>query len=182
MSLIDKMRQRLFDVLDPNIKYTQEDFNNEFNQNSNINEIPKIIVVFTNSSKNKNPSYIKNKDSGFDIAADIENMLHTTTQNGEKIINLMPGERMLVSTGLSFNLPLNLELQIRTKSELAINNGIIVLDSPSTINNTFNKEIKILLYNTSKDSFIIKQGDYIATAVLFNALSDDVIQLKQNDK
>lgn len=76
-----------------------------------------------------------------------------------------PGERHLFRTGLKFEIPEGYECQIRPRSSLARQNGIIVFNSPSTIDSDFRGELAILLFNTSRQAFRIVQGDRIAQLV-----------------
>lgn len=89
-------------------------------------------------------------------------------------IELWPGERTLVPTGLCVALPLGHELQIRPRSGLALKRGITVLNTPGTIDEDYRGEIGVILLNASDpgnpedkaEPFIIKRGDRIAQAVL----------------
>lgn len=79
---------------------------------------------------------------------------------------LDPGERLLVSTGLHVQLPVGFEGQIRSRSGFALDQGIIVLNSPGTVDSDYRGELGVLLYNTSKDYVIIKRGYRIAQLVI----------------
>lgn len=81
---------------------------------------------------------------------------------------IAPGDRSLVGTGLKINLTPGMEAQVRPRSGLAAKNGITVLNSPGTIDSDYKGEIKIILYNTSKEFFTIEKGDRIAQLVLAN--------------
>jgi dUTP pyrophosphatase len=76
------------------------------------------------------------------------------------------GQRKLVGTGLRINLPKGTEGQIRPRSGLAAKFGITVLNSPGTIDEDYQGEIKIILYNTSHSTFSIEKGDRIAQLVV----------------
>jgi dUTP pyrophosphatase len=77
-----------------------------------------------------------------------------------------PGKRKLVGTGLRINLPNGTEGQIRPRSGLAAKHGITVLNSPGTIDEDYQGEIKVLLYNTSDGTFSLEKGDRIAQLVV----------------
>ena len=79
---------------------------------------------------------------------------------------LMPGERKLVSTGLTVNLPKNTEGQIRPRSGLAAKFGITVLNSPGTIDEDYKGELKVILYNSGDSTFSVEKGDRIAQLVV----------------
>lgn len=79
---------------------------------------------------------------------------------------LEPGERKLVGTGLKINLPSGTEGQVRPRSGLAAKHGITVLNSPGTIDEDYQGEIKVILLNTSNSTFSIEKGDRIAQLVV----------------
>lgn len=111
----------------------------------------KIQIV--NKSNNPLPQYQTKGAVGFDLQANED-------------WNLIPNEVALVQTGLYIAIPEGFEGQIRPRSGLAINNGITVLNSPGTIDSDYRGEIKIMLYNTSEESFAISKGDRIAQLVI----------------
>jgi dUTP pyrophosphatase len=99
------------------------------------------------------PQYQTAESAGFD--------LHSV----EDVV-LEAGERKLIGTGLSFEIPKGYEIQIRPRSGLAYKYGISVLNSPGTIDSDYRGEIKVLLINHSDTSFEIKVGDRIAQGVI----------------
>jgi dUTP pyrophosphatase len=74
--------------------------------------------------------------------------------------------RQLIPTGIVIDVPENHEIQIRSKSGLALNQGLFVLNSPGTVDQGYTGEIKVILFNTNKEEFIITKGMKIAQAVL----------------
>lgn len=81
-------------------------------------------------------------------------------------IKLYPGERALFKTGLSVEIPVGYEIQVRSRSGLALKHGIIVLNSPGTIDADYRGEIGVILYNADdSDGFVIKKGERIAQLV-----------------
>lgn len=85
-----------------------------------------------------------------------------TTEGG----TLAPGERKLFGTGLAFEIPVGLELQIRPRSGLAFKHGITVLNTPGTIDSDYRGEVKVLLINHGEQGFTIFEGDRIAQGVI----------------
>jgi len=79
---------------------------------------------------------------------------------------LKAGTYAVVTTGLSMELPVGYEAQIRPRSGLAAKNGVTVLNSPGTIDADYRGEVKIILINHGKDDFIIEVGDRIAQMVV----------------
>ncbi len=113
-----------------------------------------IGVDVKNISNNPLPEYKTKGASGMDVRAFLQ----------EPII-IKPGERSLVPTGLFFDLPENLEIQVRSRSGLAINSGIAVLNSPGTVDADYKGEVKVILINLGDKEFKINNGDRIAQLV-----------------
>jgi dUTP pyrophosphatase len=124
----------------------------------------KLPIKFINKSDNPSPTYAKVGDSGFDLRS---------TEGG----TLKPLERMLVPTGLFFELPDGYELQVRPRSGLAAKHGITVLNSPGTVDTGYRGEIKVILVNLSNDTFTFEKGDRIAQAVITSRVSSDFGEL-----
>ncbi|MBC8388184.1 MAG: dUTP diphosphatase [Candidatus Cloacimonetes bacterium] len=112
-----------------------------------------MTINVINTSDNKLPEYAKYGDSGMDIRS-----------NSELIIK--QHETKIVGTGLFLEIPYCYEIQIRPRSGLAFKNGITILNTPGTIDHGYRGEIKILLYNTNKNDFIVTKGMRIAQLVL----------------
>ena len=114
-----------------------------------------MVIKIINHSNNQLPSISTLGASGMDLRAFLD----------EPIV-LKSMERCLVPTGLYIEIPQGYEGQVRSRSGLAINNGIMVLNAPGTIDSDYRGEIKIILMNLSKDDFEIKNGDRIAQLVI----------------
>lgn len=117
--------------------------------------LEKIQVKILNKGICKSPEYQTEYSAGADICANIEHS-----------IEIKPLERVLISTGLFIELPINFEAQIRPRSGLALKHGITVLNSPGTIDADYRGEIKVLLINLGSDSFQVSPGDRIAQMVI----------------
>lgn len=101
------------------------------------------------------PSYATWGSAGFDLHAVIESDIIIKSQ-----------ERELIHTGIAIALPDGYEAQIRSRSGLALKNGIMVLNSPGTIDSDYRGEIMVILYNTGKEDFIVQRGMRIAQMVV----------------
>ena len=101
------------------------------------------------------PKYETAGSSGMDLAADID----------EKI-EIKPGDTQIIPTGLSVSIPLEFEIQIRPRSGLAAKHQLSVLNTPGTIDADYRGEIKVILINLGKKSFIVERGLRIAQMVL----------------
>lgn len=107
----------------------------------------------------KLPEYAHESDSGMDIFAYFE--------NGVAGISLAPLTRVLIKTGIKIAIPNGYEIQVRSKSGLALKEGLMVLNSPGTIDSEYRGEIGIIAYNSdSKYCATISHGQKIAQLVL----------------
>jgi dUTP pyrophosphatase len=117
----------------------------------------------------KSPSYAYETDSGFDLFSTIETILE-------------PLERVLIPTGLKIDIPENYEVQVRTKSGLAFNRGLMVLNSPGTVDQGYTGEIKVILFNASSQQNKIEKGMKIAQAVVCPVINGKWINLVRKEK
>jgi dUTP pyrophosphatase len=130
---------------------------------------PKKDVFYRKkTSEVKSPEYAYETDSGFDLYAT------------EEVI-LEPFGRALIPTGLFIDIPEGYEIQIRSKSGLAINQGLMVLNSPGTVDFGFLGEIKVILFNTNPHHITIPQGMKVAQAVLSPVLCGKWVNLIEKD-
>ena len=130
----------------------------------------KIDVI--NKSPNNLPVYAKQFDAGMDLRADFTRGVSDKTMSGaayDEVANtiiLFSGGRCIVPTGIFTAIPPGYEVQVRSRSGLAIKYGVIVLNSPGTIDTGYRNEWGVILMNCGEEPFIINQGDRIAQAVL----------------
>lgn len=82
---------------------------------------------------------------------------------------LTPGQVVAVPTGLQVEIPQGWELQVRPRSGLAFNHSLLVPNSPGTIDSDYRGELKVLLLNASRATFIVEPGMRIAQLVLSKA-------------
>ncbi len=101
------------------------------------------------------PSYATLGSAGFDLHAVIENDIIIKSQ-----------ERALIHTGIAIALPDGYEAQIRSRSGLAFKNGVVVLNSPGTIDSDYRGEIMVILYNSDEEDFVVQRGMRIAQMVV----------------
>lgn len=99
------------------------------------------------------PEYETTGSSGFDIRADKDYCIQT---NGTA----------LVKTGFSVAVPEGYELQIRSRSGLALKKSVFVLNGVGTVDSDYRSEIGVILHNSGENEFIIKKGDRIAQGVI----------------
>ena len=114
-----------------------------------------MTIKIINKSNHELPSYETIASAGLDLRANIS-----------ETIELKPLERCIVGTGLFIELPLGVEAQVRSRSGLAVKNGVCVLNSPGTIDADYRGEIGVVLVNLSKEDFSIINGERIAQLVI----------------
>lgn len=117
-------------------------------------------VQIVNKSSNPLPTYSTEYSAGMDLRANLKD-----EEGNDKAISIVPGERVLIPTGLYLSIPYGYEGQIRPRSGLAIKYGITVLNTPGTIDADYRGEICVCLINHSKHSFKIHHGDRIAQII-----------------
>ena len=115
------------------------------------------------------PKYNYGSDSGFDLYSSDE-------------IVIPPLGRALIPTGLSFDIKDGHEIQVRSKSGLAINQGLFVLNSPGTVDSGYLGEIKVILFNTNPEPLTIKKGMKVAQAVLCPVVNGKWVDLVKKTK
>jgi len=101
------------------------------------------------------PAYATEGAAGMDLLAAVD-----------VPVTIAPGERVLIPTGLAIALPAGYELQIRPRSGLALRNGIVLPNSPGTIDEDYRGEIQVIVLNTGSEPFRVERGTRIAQAVL----------------
>lgn len=131
----------------------------------------KIAVVHRNATI---PQYATDGSSGFDLMACFDDPDH--------IIHLLAGDSTLIDTGLKFEIPFGYELQIRSRSGLALKNGLIVLNSPGTVDADYRSGIGVILKNASPHyAFVIKHGMKIAQGVICPVVQANFIEVKEEE-
>jgi dUTP pyrophosphatase len=123
-------------------------------ENDMLNYKPKLELGFIKLVDDAvSPSYNYPSDSGFD--------LYSTEE-----VTIPPFGRVLVPTGLSFDIKDGYEIQVRSKSGLAIKQGLMVLNSPGTVDNGYTGEVQVIIFNTNNHEVQIPKGMKVGQAVL----------------
>lgn len=81
-------------------------------------------------------------------------------------VTIPPGGRALIPTGLRIALPGGHELQVRPRSGLALKHGIVLPNSPGTIDEDYRGEVQVIVLNAGTEPFVVERGMRIAQAVL----------------
>ena len=101
------------------------------------------------------PSYATAGAAGMDLLAAVQ-----------APVVILPGERVLVPTGLRVALPAGHELQVRPRSGLALKHGIVLPNSPGTVDEDYRGELQVIVMNAGTEPFTVTRGMRIAQAVL----------------
>lgn len=115
----------------------------------------KVQIKKWSHFKGELPAYQSLGASGFDVRAQLEQPM-----------TLKPGERNLVPTGLSFEVPLGFEIQARPRSGLALKQGLSLVNTPGTIDADYRGEVKIIVINLGSENIVINDQDRIAQLVI----------------
>jgi dUTP pyrophosphatase len=94
-------------------------------------------------------------------------------------IDLPAGDRAAVRTGIALDMPRGLEAQIRSRSGLARDHGVVVLNSPGTIDPDYRGEILVLLVNLGKSDFQVTPGMRIAQMVFSSLTQVDIVSAEK---
>ena len=100
------------------------------------------------------PAYETAASAGMDIRAYLN-----------EPVELLPGQRALIPTGIYLEIPEGYEVQIRARSGLAIKRGIGLVNGIGTIDSDYRGEVKIALINWGDEPFVISNGERVAQMV-----------------
>lgn len=101
------------------------------------------------------PRYMTSGSAGMDLLADVV-----------EPIELSPGARALIPTGIAVELPAGFEAQVRPRSGLALRHGVTLLNSPGTIDSDYRGEIQVILINLGDQPYTVRRGDRIAQMIV----------------
>ncbi len=105
--------------------------------------------------------------AGLDVVADLDQPLE-----------LGPGDRAAVPTGLAVEIPPGFEVQVRPRSGLALKHGVTVANAPGTIDADYRGEVKVILVNLGAAPFVVQRGERIAQLVVAAVVHADVIEVE----
>lgn len=114
-----------------------------------------LSVNIVNRSPYPLPHYATEASAGMDLYAFLAESL-----------TLGSLERYLIPTGISIELPIGYEAQVRPRSGLAVRHGLTCLNSPGTIDADYRGEIGVVLVNLSQEPYTIEPGERIAQLVV----------------
>lgn len=115
------------------------------------------------------PDYAHAGDAGMDLYSIQDDIIEPLTWK-------------LIPTGLACKLPEGTEGQVRSKSGIALKNGVFVLNTPGTVDENYRGEIGVVLYNlNTKEPFVIKKGQKIAQYVINQIEYVETVEVKELD-
>src|SRR3954449_2323113 len=113
------------------------------------------------------PARAYEHDAGLDLAA-------------YERVELGPGERALVGTGLTVAIPAGHAGFVQPRSGLAIRHGITVLNTPGLVDAGYRGELKIVLLNTDRsETFVVEPGMRIAQLVVVPVATPDLVEVDE---
>src|SRR3989338_3275263 len=115
-----------------------------------------IVKIKKTRPEARIPDYANKHDAGVDLYSC-------------ESLEIKPGERALVPTGIKIAVPEGFEAQVRPKSGLALNHGITMLNTPGTIDAGYRGEIAVIVINHGREKFVVEKGKKIAQMV-FNKI------------
>jgi dUTP pyrophosphatase len=104
---------------------------------------------------------------GFDLRARVEDE-----------VEIGPGERRLVPTGVAVALPPGFEAQVRPRSGLALRQGLTLVNSPGTVDSDYRGEIAAVLINLGREPVRVRRGDRIAQLVVQRAPAVTLVEVE----
>ena len=117
------------------------------------NDVPVLVKRLPHSEGLELPAYATDGAAGMDVVA-------------AEDVDLAPGARHAVATGLAVAIPPGFEIQVRPRSGLALKHGVTVPNTPGTIDSDYRGELKVIMINLGAEPFAIRRGDRIAQLVL----------------
>jgi dUTP pyrophosphatase len=168
---IDKLKNMLSESSDDDFDY--EMIKDEFGldikelESKMLNYKPRLSLGYKKLHPDAvTPKYNYESDSGFD--------LHSVVDT-----EIPPLKKVLIPTGLSFDISDGYEIQVRSKSGLALKQGLMVLNSPGTVDNGYTGEVQVIVFNTNNYAVSIPKGMKIAQAVLCPVVNGGWVRLEE---
>lgn len=103
----------------------------------------------------ESPAQATSGSAGFDLRAACDGS-----------VELAPGDRAMIPTGLILEIPSGHEAQVRPRSGLAWKQGLTLINAPGTIDSDYRGELCVLLVNLGREPVTIERGQRIAQLVV----------------
>jgi dUTP pyrophosphatase len=111
---------------------------------------------------------------------DVENNMGQNIASGSVFIE--PGHRVLIPTGLIFNIPYGCSVRLYVRSGIALKFGLMLANNTGIIDSDYVEEVKIILYNSSKERITINHGDRICQGEIVESLKHGLIEIDKRPK
>ncbi|MFY8195134.1 MAG: dUTP diphosphatase, partial [Novosphingobium sp.] len=116
-------------------------------------EVPVLVKRLPHGEDLPLPVYATDGAAGMDVVS-------------AEDVDLAPGARHAVATGLAVAIPAGYEIQVRPRSGLALKHGVTVPNTPGTIDSDYRGELKVIMINLGSEVFSIRRGDRVAQLVV----------------
>jgi dUTP diphosphatase len=113
------------------------------------------------------PAYQTERAAGIDLVAAVP---------ADAPVNIEPGARRMIPTGIAVALPAGHEGQIRPRSGIALRHGVTVLNSPGTVDADYRGEIQVILVNLGTENFEIRRGTRIAQMIIAPIVQAKIVE------
>ena len=117
------------------------------------------------------PRYETEGSAGMDIKAYLDGP-----------VEIKPGERALIPTGLFMEIPEGYEVQIRARSGLAVRHGIGLTNGVGTIDSDYRGEIMVGLYNSGESEYTVQPADRIAQLMVVPVVQAQIRMVDELDE
>ena len=113
------------------------------------------------------PRYMSDIAAGMDLCAACD-----------EEVRIAPGDVKMVPCGFYMAVPAGFEAQIRPRSGLAMKHGIILPNSPGTIDADYRGEVCVIIGNVGRVPFVVKRGMRIAQMVIAPVMRAEVVEVE----
>jgi dUTP pyrophosphatase len=138
-----------------------------------------LEIKFINESKNPDPCYAMPDDAGMDLRANLD-LSKCEKIEGVDMLVLVPGQKMLVPTGLRFSIPSGYEATIRPKSGISIKTDLDVI--LGTIDSKYVGEVSVIVRNSGDSLLYIADGQKIAQIVFTPVVRAQLYKVESLEK
>jgi dUTP pyrophosphatase len=150
------------------------------------------LKIFKAHPQGALPAFATEQSACFDLTLQIGwNKIYTGYNNyGKKFerpfsneqMLISPGDRVMVPTGLIFDIPEGYSVRIHPRSGLSLKQGLVLANMEGVIDADFTDEVFVLLMNTTDNGWFIKNGDRIAQAELVRKIKYHFVEIDQPPK
>jgi dUTP pyrophosphatase len=93
-------------------------------------------------------------------------------------IDIQPGKHAIIPTGVAVWVPIGFEGQVRSRSGLAANNAVFVLNAPGTIDADYRGEVMVILANLGDQTFRVERGARVAQLIIAPIVRPDIREVR----